>query len=450
MTTRNMQVVVPPGAEAGHIIQVISPEGVTVQATIPLGVPPGNSFIVQYPIPEENVSCCEQLRRHKGELICAAAIIFTAMLVSGRDPMRETTAFLNLMLNYSAFFVISLIAVVYDWNTLGPTVAIKYSAIATAVAWVVIVPCGFLSEAILGFAIVSFGLLISVVCCVNQLWPCGVILALVTILLGGMASKFLDGIIGQTLIFVAVFFIVRQSMGQREVMSLHSWPNLSEVHRSSHEFQTQCDCFMASCLPWADKYDFELSVKSLFRVTRPGDPTLEGAEGVRSLFHGTQWESAKGIVCDGFRLPDKPGMFGKGIYYADCPLKSWRYCFPTKLMSEVMPRLTGHGGLIFMCSVSLGKVREEKAAAPHLVGYRKTLLAWFRGNRDAYDSVVGLTEESGGALRVPEYVIFKTNQVQLAYLFEVEHVKKSVPRPSVNPAQNQGGQSAGNSAVSSA
>lgn len=23
-------------------------------------------------------------------------------------------------------------------------------------------------------------------------------------------------------------------------------------------------------------------------------------------------------------------MFGKGIYFADCPLKSWRYCFQSQ------------------------------------------------------------------------------------------------------------------------
>ena len=28
------------------------------------------------------------------------------------------------------------------------------------------------------------------------------------------------------------------------------------------------------------------------------------------------------------------GMFGKGIYFADCPLKSWRYCFPSAFVSK--------------------------------------------------------------------------------------------------------------------
>ena len=28
------------------------------------------------------------------------------------------------------------------------------------------------------------------------------------------------------------------------------------------------------------------------------------------------------------------GMFGKGIYFADCPLKSWRYCFPSTCLRD--------------------------------------------------------------------------------------------------------------------
>merc|ERR1711971_203434 len=196
----------------------------------------------------------------------------------------------------------------------------------------------------------------------------------------------------------------------------------TEVERSSPEYQQQQDFFLASCVPWEHKFPFSLDVKNLYRVDRPGGPPTKTRceEGVRQLFHGTGWESAKGICCDGFRLPAHTGMFGKGLYFADCPSKCWRYCFSSKNAARVLPRTTGRGGLIFMCWVELGEIREEKAAAKHLSGYdRKGWRAWLTGGRGAYDSVKGVEEEEGGALRVPEYVVYRTDQAHIAYLFEV-------------------------------
>ncbi len=46
---------------------------------------------------------------------------------------------------------------------------------------------------------------------------------------------------------------------------------------------------------------------------------------VKRLFHGTRRESARAIVHGGFCLPPRGGMYGRGIYFADCPLKSLQY-----------------------------------------------------------------------------------------------------------------------------
>ena len=43
------------------------------------------------------------------------------------------------------------------------------------------------------------------------------------------------------------------------------------------------------------------------------------------LFHGTSRMSAQEIGQDGFELPRSGGMFGRGIYFTDCPLKSLEY-----------------------------------------------------------------------------------------------------------------------------
>jgi len=105
-------------------------------------------------------------------------------------------------------------------------------------------------------------------------------------------------------------------------------------------------------------------------------------------------------------------------------------------MADSLPRILGRGGYILMCWVDLGTRREEKEAKPELKGYnRRGWMAWLTGQRGAYDSVVGMTEEEGGALRVPEYIVYDTSQVRLAYLFEVfKHERGTAQQSNSNQA----------------
>lgn len=76
-----------------------------------------------------------------------------------------------------------------------------------------------------------------------------------------------------------------------------------------------------------------IEVKNLWRV--PDNAALKAMEQQAmmlgrptQLFHGTAVESVPQIIKNGFRLPKKHahgGMFGKGIYFAETPLKSVRY-----------------------------------------------------------------------------------------------------------------------------
>eukprot|EP00415_Alexandrium_ostenfeldii_P004383 UN4383 len=109
-------------------------------------------------------------------------------------------------------------------------------------------------------------------------------------------------------------------------------------------------------------------------------------------------------------------MFGKGIYFADCPLKSWQY---THNLGEELV-CCRRGGLILGCLVDLGEQRLEAKANTNLSGYnRQGWWAWFTLQHGAYDSVVGLDHMQGGALRVPEYVVYNPGNVRVEYIFEV-------------------------------
>merc|ERR1712032_1560085 len=37
---------------------------------------------------------------------------------------------------------------------------------------------------------------------------------------------------------------------------------------------------------------------------------------IQLKYHGTRASGAKGIICDGFKLPNHSGMFGRGLYFA--------------------------------------------------------------------------------------------------------------------------------------
>ena len=119
----------------------------------------------------------------------------------------------------------------------------------------------------------------------------------------------------------------------------------------------------SQCGAQADRYSFGMSLHAAWRVASPeleaafgrmaaareadGKPTRrellfhgaarrggagEGghADGAsvtcpRHRLTGTPIENAHAIVAEGFRLPPHGGMFGRGVYFADCPLKSLRY-----------------------------------------------------------------------------------------------------------------------------
>jgi len=372
------------------------------------------------------------IRNNSEALWIVIILVIIAIMIQGTtDPSRTADAILQRLLHYGVLIGVAVFAISHDWQVYGPTIALKHGAVAIAIAWLLVVPFGWVTRSLLdavGFEIALAALFVAVILCVVG-GPFGMVIGAMLACLGVWlivgSSLDLSSTLGNVLVFLATYWFVRRALGFRS-KNVHEWPYVSEVHQGSEDYQAQCDFFASSCAPWVSKFDFGLRVKRLYRIDQPiADGTVPPASrpGARRLFHGTQFEGAQGIVCDGFRLPAHAGMFGRGLYFADCPLKCWRYCFPSRHLSEVMPRLTGRGGMIYMCWVDLGTVREEKEARPELTGYSRTpWRAWLTGQRGAYDAVKGVEMERGGALRVPEYVVYDPNQISLAYLFEVEKV----------------------------
>jgi len=179
---------------------------------------------------------------------------------------------------------------------------------------------------------------------------------------------------------------------------------------------------MSQCENYADKYDFSMVLERAFKVTNSrlksdfdefGEKLLKkGRSGNQlQLFHGTQSSHAASIVAEGFRLPNHAGMFGKGVYFADTPLKSLQY---TK---------TGDIGTILLCLVELGNTKIQRMANHEAEASMKSSWVMRMVGVKSFDSITAPAKPTG-SLRVPEYTVFKTQQVLPQYLLCVRQTKK--------------------------
>ena len=103
-------------------------------------------------------------------------------------------------------------------------------------------------------------------------------------------------------------------------------------------------------------------------------------------------------------------MFGKGLYFADCPLKSLQY--------SSLPLGLGFFGCgqryMLLCAVELGTTKVKTTASNHLDpdrDLRPTLLQRALLGRRGFDSVSARPKSwFGFGLRAPEYIVYDARQ----------------------------------------
>lgn len=172
----------------------------------------------------------------------------------------------------------------------------------------------------------------------------------------------------------------------------------------------------------APQFPFKLEVVSVFEVN---SPALNGqfahmrsqlhakSPNVRQLCHGTSLDSMKSIVCSGFKLPASGGMFGRGIYFAAAPQKSWQYS------------KSKGSQFLLLSDVALGN--SKRMIAGKQVDPKSDLRErfWRRifGAR-AFDSVTGLSHQEGGKLRTPEYVVYNPSQALPRLIVECRETRR--------------------------
>ena len=205
------------------------------------------------------------------------------------------------------------------------------------------------------------------------------------------------------------------------VSQVGDWASIDDEAVTGEEFVSLQVEFEAAVKAYQAKYRFGIRLISAYRVNnatlRDGFEDRRGilrnkgkSDAVSRLYHGTSEKAAKIIVQRGFMLPRRAGMFGKGIYFADTPLKSLQYT-----------QQDGRG-VMLVCDVALGNSMVKHSADNTLETesqkFKRGFIPRLLGQK-SFDSVTA----GKLAVRVPEYVVYNSTQAVPRYVLMVEKTK---------------------------
>jgi len=117
----------------------------------------------------------------------------------------------------------------------------------------------------------------------------------------------------------ALAVLTTEEMMTMEEVSLDDpdWADLERLEKDNSKTYTQ-------------HYHFRIKLLKVWRVW-PNQELKSNMQNAAELgkatqlFHGTSPDAIQSILQRGFRLPEGGGMFGRGVYFAKCPLKSAQY-----------------------------------------------------------------------------------------------------------------------------
>eukprot|EP00427_Karlodinium_veneficum_P025152 CAMPEP_0169119066 /NCGR_PEP_ID=MMETSP1015-20121227/31345_1 /TAXON_ID=342587 /ORGANISM="Karlodinium micrum, Strain CCMP2283" /LENGTH=264 /DNA_ID=CAMNT_0009181895 /DNA_START=24 /DNA_END=818 /DNA_ORIENTATION=+ len=240
---------------------------------------------------------------------------------------------------------------------------------------------------------------------------------------------------------------------------------LEEIPSNSSEWTEVEDLIRQRSRNYHIKYKKEVTLKRLWRVmptelwSKSEADALQYGNMMR-LFHGTSPPNAKSIVMNGFSLPSKAGMFGKGIYFAKTPLKSVQYARKATPTFGLWNRVTGwfytdddgptgeHQAML-VCDVYLGSARRVSWPNSQINNASDIRPSWcssvFCCSRRKYDSIYapGTPHHCKTlccccyaccyAVAVSEYVVFDKCQGLPRYVVEFDTA--TCTRPTEKPPQ---------------
>eukprot|EP00933_Yihiella_yeosuensis_P084684 TRINITY_DN99299_c0_g1_i1.p1 TRINITY_DN99299_c0_g1~~TRINITY_DN99299_c0_g1_i1.p1 ORF type:complete len:384 (-),score=53.53 TRINITY_DN99299_c0_g1_i1:47-1198(-) len=215
-------------------------------------------------------------------------------------------------------------------------------------------------------------------------------------------------------------------------------PGLEELTKDDPAWSSMVDLLQKASMENITYYRYTLRLKRLWRI-RPSRILQQYESEVAAtlgkptqLFYGTSFPEAEKIAQDGFVLPETAGTFGRGVYFASCPLKSASSApedswlpLAKRIVTRPWAALNKENGHILLCDVYLGKYMTVRSKQHDLNPESDLRGGWFRDNLGLgdYDSVYA----PGGtwllnAVSVSEYVIYKVKQGIPRLLLEFDYV----------------------------
>lgn len=242
--------------------------------------------------------------------------------------------------------------------------------------------------------------------------------------LWGLDSRMLLRFLGLCGLVVVFLYAWRCWPGDRSELPPSRWPAVSQLCQDHPEYCRLVTTFTDHCSTWEQMFPFRLTIRTVYVLSseklecvfRDSLSKMNSKNrDLRRLYHGTSMSAAQRIALEGFALPMKSGMFGKGIYFAEAPQKSWR--FATR-------KQTRH---LIACDVAIGNVKPVRHAAPALdpsIDLRRSWLLRAFGAED-YDSLMAPARSHGGVVNVPEFVIYHPERALPRYLIELREEPRS-------------------------
>jgi len=194
---------------------------------------------------------------------------------------------------------------------------------------------------------------------------------------------------------------------------------LKSVRSQSKDYERHYRCKMRVSKIWRVR-ECELLKKHRQKAEKLGAPT--------QLFHGSSPQKISRIAEEGFQLPTHAGMFGKGVYFARCPLKSANYAREDSWGPFLWRVVTGEkwferkGGQMLVCDVYLGKAMTLRKSANGLDPFKDLKAGWLRetfgfGDYHSVHAPGGLF----GAVNVEEFIVYRVEQAIPQYVVEFEY-----------------------------
>jgi hypothetical protein len=218
-----------------------------------------------------------------------------------------------------------------------------------------------------------------------------------------------------------------------------SQPGMDEIFKDDPAWTAIEDLINQRSAKYTSWYRYKLRVRKLWRVRQCDVLQQQESQAVQlgeptQLFHGTNTANALKIATSGFQLPIKKGMFGRGVYFAETPLKSAKFAPEDVNFIEHIQRFAQKGfqqgvsdliagrkerGQMLLCDVYLGTTKILRHSRNDFDPEIDLKGGWLRG-------ITGLGDYHSayapggwfGAVNVSEYIVYQPYQGVPKYMIE--------------------------------